>query len=85
MKKSDALLYFGGVNKIAEALGIGKSAVSQWEECPPPLRQIQIEHLTGRFLKADSELFQTETELERTMRRKAYRAAIKQTMRRRAA
>ncbi|MCY1308546.1 DNA-binding transcriptional regulator Cro [compost metagenome] len=55
MKKSDVLAHFGGVSKVAEALGISPGAVSQWPEDLPPLRQLQLEELSGGKLKASKE------------------------------
>lgn len=52
MKKTDVLAHFGGGSKVAEALGIKPSAVSQWPEDVPHLRQLQIEEITGGQLKA---------------------------------
>lgn len=85
MTKADAVLYFGGVKRLADVIGVGMPAISNWGDYPPDTRQIQIEYLTSGFLRAEPGLFRPETELERKTRRKAYRAAIKQTMRRHAA
>lgn len=43
--KQEAVDTFGGVKKLAEALGIQHSAVSQWGEFVPPLRAFQIREL----------------------------------------
>ncbi|WP_429236196.1 Cro/CI family transcriptional regulator [Aeromonas salmonicida] len=53
MKKSDVLQYFGGVSKVANALGITRSAVSQWDEIVPESSAYKLESLTGGRLKAD--------------------------------
>lgn len=42
MKKADLVILFGTQQAIADFLGIGKSAVSQWPELVPELRQYQI-------------------------------------------
>lgn len=55
MKKTDVLTHFGGGSKVAEALGINPSAVSQWPEEVPRLRQLQIEEITGGLLKASEQ------------------------------
>ncbi len=52
MKKCDAVAYFGSQVKLANALGITKSSVSQWGEEVPELRAFQIERLTEGKLKA---------------------------------
>ena len=52
MKTGDAVVYFGNKTKLANALGIGRSAVSQWGEDVPELRAFQIERLTGGKLTA---------------------------------
>ncbi|MDM5057627.1 Cro/CI family transcriptional regulator [Aeromonas rivipollensis] len=53
MKKNDVLEYFGGVSKAANALGITRSAVSQWDEIIPESSAYKIESLTGGQLKAN--------------------------------
>ena len=46
--KKDAVDTFGGVVKLAHALGIQHSAVSQWGEFVPPLRAYHIRELLIR-------------------------------------
>lgn len=53
MKKSDVLEYFGGAAKTASALGVTRSAVSQWGDTVPESSAYKIEVLTGGALKAD--------------------------------
>lgn len=53
MNKEDAVEHFGGVTKLAEALGLSKGAVSQWGETIPLLRAYQIEKLTGGKLRVE--------------------------------
>tara|TARA_R110000744_G_scaffold266556_1_gene380580 strand:- start:339 stop:521 length:183 start_codon:yes stop_codon:yes gene_type:complete len=43
--KAEAVDTFGGVKKLADALGIQHSAVSQWGEYVPALRGYQIHEL----------------------------------------
>jgi len=43
--KKEAVESFGGVKKLADALGIQHSAVSQWGEFVPALRAYQIREL----------------------------------------
>lgn len=52
MKKADAVLHFGSQSKLAKALGLTKSAVSQWDEHVPALRAYQIQSLTNGNLVA---------------------------------
>lgn len=52
MKTELAVDYFGTKAAIADALGIKRSAVSQWGETIPKGRAYQIEVLTGGKLKA---------------------------------
>ncbi|WP_421268588.1 Cro/CI family transcriptional regulator [Aeromonas veronii] len=54
MKTELAVDYFGTKAAIADALGIKRSAVSQWGETIPQGRAYQIEVLTDGKLKADS-------------------------------
>lgn len=53
MKKQNAIKHFGGVSKLAAALGILHSAVSQWGENVPVRRAFEIERITNGELKAD--------------------------------
>jgi DNA-binding transcriptional regulator YdaS (Cro superfamily) len=53
MKTSDAIQWAGTARQLAEAIGVRPPAVYQWGEFPPALRQLQIEHLTSGFLKAE--------------------------------
>jgi len=78
MKKKDAILYFGTATKLGKAVGICRSAVSVWGEYPPQIRQIQIEKITGGFLKAEPGCIIEETPEQRKTRRKQYRNAQKQ-------
>lgn len=53
MNKQDVLRHFGGVSATARALGIGRSAVSQWPELIPEGRAWQVEAVTRRKLRVD--------------------------------
>lgn len=53
MLKQNVVSHFGGVTKVADALGITKGSVSQWGETVPLLRAYQIERLTNGALKAE--------------------------------
>lgn len=53
MKLNEVADFFGGKKKLADALGIFPSAVTQWGNSVPVGRQYQIEVLTkGRFKAA---------------------------------
>jgi hypothetical protein len=45
MKTKDAIAMFGGVRKLADALGIWPQAVYKWGDDVPELRRYQIEAL----------------------------------------
>lgn len=53
MTKDEAVAAFGTQVRLAEALGMSQGSVSLWGEYPPPLRQLQIEALTGGKLRAE--------------------------------
>jgi hypothetical protein len=52
MRKSDAIEYFGGAQKLATALGLkSRQAIYQWPgELVPDLYQYKIHHLSGGAL-----------------------------------
>jgi len=52
MKTKDAITHFGNKAKLAKALNISKSAITQWPDDVPALRAFQIERLTNGKLKA---------------------------------
>ena len=54
MKTDDAIKFFGGKKiELAKALGLSPSAITQWGETVPELRQFQLERLTKGKLKAE--------------------------------
>lgn len=53
MNKSEAIKFFGTQAKLGAAIGVTQHTVSGWGEYPPPLRQLQIEKVTGKALKAE--------------------------------
>jgi hypothetical protein len=55
MKKCEAVAYFGSQAALAAALKIKAPSVAEWGEYPPPLRQMQIQELSGGALKAESD------------------------------
>lgn len=54
MRTQAAIDHFGGVQKLAAALGITRGAVYLWGSTVPELRQYQLERITDGALKADS-------------------------------
>ena len=57
MTYSEAIAHFGTQTKLAEALGMTQGSVSAWEGFIPPLRQIQLQTITGGKLMADPQAF----------------------------
>lgn len=56
MKVDDLIKHFGSTRAIQDALGVTKSAVSQWRAAGvPALRQYQIQALTKGKLRATPE------------------------------
>lgn len=53
MRTSDAIEHFGSQAALARALNIKPPSVADWGDSVPPLRQLQIEALTGGKLRAD--------------------------------
>ena len=45
--------HFGSQRKAAEALGLAQPSIANWGQRPPPLRQLQIEAVTGGALRAE--------------------------------
>lgn len=58
--KEDAITAFGGVVKLAQALGIKHPAVSSWGEYVPPLRGYQIHELLNQTDQTDQTVQPTE-------------------------
>ena len=54
MKTKQAIKHYGSVAKLMAATGItSRQAIYAWGKFPPPLRQVQIEHITGGALTAE--------------------------------
>lgn len=56
MLTNDAIAHFGSAAALARALDLTPSAVSQWGERVPGLRQLQLHMMTDGALPADSYL-----------------------------
>jgi DNA-binding transcriptional regulator YdaS (Cro superfamily) len=52
MNKQDIVNHFGSERKVAKALDISQASVNAWKVVPDR-RQLQIERLTKKALKAD--------------------------------
>lgn len=60
MTYQDALKWAGGTQELLAAkLGIDQSSVSHWGKVIPKFRQLQIEALSKRKLRADEWCFHT--------------------------
>ncbi|QJQ93941.1 MULTISPECIES: Cro/CI family transcriptional regulator [Halomonadaceae] len=54
MTTSEAIKHYGGKKiELARALGLSPSAITQWGESVPILRQYELERLTKGKLKVD--------------------------------
>lgn len=53
MRTADVLEYFHTQSAVAKALGITQPSVALWGEYPPDARQLQIEKVTRRRLRAE--------------------------------
>ena len=79
MKTKDALNHFGGNSELTALLGLSTGAISQWGECPPDLRQLQIEKLSGGELKAEKNILPARAK-KNSNRSKTFKAAISSSM-----
>lgn len=55
MTTQEAVAHYGGVKKLADALGVWPQVVYAWGEYPPKSRQYELEVKTEGQLKADRE------------------------------
>jgi len=68
MTYDDLITYYGSQIEIARALGISSPSVCEWQTIGvPPLRQLQIEALTRKKLKADPDVFTKPSERARAV------------------
>jgi DNA-binding transcriptional regulator YdaS (Cro superfamily) len=58
MRKSDVLLFFKNGSKTARALGITKSAVSQWPDTIPEAMAYRAQAASKGKLKVDPTVYQ---------------------------
>jgi transcriptional repressor of cell division inhibition gene dicB len=54
MTTEQAIKHYGGVAKLAKALGITKQAIAQWSDSPPLARQYQLQVMTCGVLRASA-------------------------------
>ena len=53
----DAIEYYGSKRALADAVGLQLPSIYDWGLHPPPLRQIQLERITGGALRAEPNVF----------------------------
>lgn len=56
MKTQDAIDHFGGLKKLADALGVWPQVIYQWGDTPPMGRQYELEVRTGGALTANKQV-----------------------------
>jgi len=54
MTLEDAREHYGNYAKLAEALGISRSAITQWDGVVPEARQLELQKITKGALRADA-------------------------------
>lgn len=62
MTKTQAISYFGSAAACAKALGVSESAVAQWPDKIPALRQYQIAHASSGALAVDADYLPTKSD-----------------------
>jgi len=55
LKTEEAVRWYGGVKRLADALGVWPQVVYKWGESPPMARQYEIQVRTKGELKADDD------------------------------
>lgn len=53
MLKADVIAHFGNGQKVAIALGLTKSAISQWKDLVPLDKALKLQAITGGVLSVD--------------------------------
>jgi hypothetical protein len=53
MTTDDVIKFFGSQRLAATAMGLAQPSISNWGDYPPDIRQLQLERLTKRKLKAE--------------------------------
>lgn len=62
MKKDDVISYFGGVGKVARALGLSHASVSGWGDVIPKGRAFEIQVITNGQLCVDLSIYAKSTD-----------------------
>lgn len=65
MRTAEVIEHFGSQAAVARALNIKPPSVAEWGETVPPLRQLQIEKITGGKFKAAPDVFEKKPTEER--------------------
>ena len=65
MLKSAVKTHFGTLDAIAEAIGITKSAVSQWPDTVPQGAAYKLQFVTGGKLRVDPSMYPRITKIAR--------------------
>jgi len=55
LKTEEAIRWYGGVKRLAEALGVWPQVIYKWGEHPPRARQYELEVKTKGELRAQSD------------------------------
>lgn len=55
MTTDEAVQFFGGLKKLADALGVWPQVIYKWGERPPMARQYEIQVKTEGKLRADEQ------------------------------
>ena len=58
MRTAEVIAHFKTQKAVAHALGIRQPSVAAWGEYPPDTRQLQIERVTRKTLRAEPECLQ---------------------------
>lgn len=57
MKTQEAIEFWGSRERLAQAAGVDRSAISHWGPFVPELRQYQLHYLSKGALKVDPRTF----------------------------
>lgn len=55
MKTKEAIEFFGGIKRLAEALDIWPHVIYRWGDHPPKARQYELQVKTGGKLRVEDE------------------------------
>lgn len=84
MLKSHVLDHYGSLNSVAKALGITKSAVSQWPDVIPEGNAYKLQFLTSGVLRVDASLYpsmaKTKPSVQRTKHSSSKKTVVARAM-----